>query len=149
VRRVPQVDVIAVRPTARHDDVEVVVDGVAGRLERLAARDAQIPLVLPPGSGQRLDRRAGGCLAGNNYVEVDDRLGVQAGDRCAADVLGHVRDAGQCGVGAVAQHIEQAGPARVVGRHHGGGIHVMILPQGVGGIQALLRELAACLRSFP
>jgi hypothetical protein len=59
-----------------------------------------------------------------------------------------VRDAGQCGVRAVAQHIEQAGPARVVGRHHGGGIHVMILPQGAGGIQGL-RELAACLRSFP
>jgi hypothetical protein len=39
-QEVPQVDVITVRLAARHDDVEVVIDGVAGRLERLASRAA-------------------------------------------------------------------------------------------------------------
>jgi hypothetical protein len=62
-----------------------------------------LSLVLPPGSGERCDRRGCGCPVGNHHVEVDDRLGVQAGDGSAAAMLGHMRDAGQCGVGAAAQ----------------------------------------------
>jgi hypothetical protein len=43
-QEVPQVDVITVRLAARHDDIEVVIDSVAGRLEGIAACDAQVSL---------------------------------------------------------------------------------------------------------
>jgi hypothetical protein len=38
----------------------------------------------PPGGGQRLDGRASGGIVRNHYVEVDNRLGVKAGDGSAA-----------------------------------------------------------------
>jgi hypothetical protein len=41
------------------------------------------------------DRRLHGGLVRDHDVNVDDRLGVQAGDRSAADMLGYLRDASQ------------------------------------------------------
>jgi hypothetical protein len=62
-------------------------------------------------------------------VKVDDRLGVQAGDRSAADMLGHMRHAGQRAVNTVTQLPEQARPSRMVGHHYRRNVHITILPQ--------------------
>jgi Cyclic nucleotide-binding domain len=99
------------------------------RQERLPAGNAEISLMPPPGGGERPDRRAHGGIVRHHDVKVDDRLGVQAGNGGAANVLGCVRDAGQRGVNAVAQLPEQARPSRVVRHDHRGNVHVTILPR--------------------
>jgi hypothetical protein len=128
-QEITQVDVITMRPASRHHDIQMVIDGIGRRCERFPARDAQIPLMPPPGRGQRLDRRTHGCITGNHHVKVDDRLGVQAGDRSAADMLGHMRHSGQRGINAVTQLTEQTRPSRIVGHHHRRNVHTTILPQ--------------------
>lgn len=119
------VNVVPIRLTGRHHDIEVVVDGAGKREERLAARDAEIPLMLPSGGGQRPDRR----IIRNHYAKVNDGLGVQGRDRSAADMLGHVRDAGQRGIDEVTQLHEQVRPTWIVGHHHRRNMHVPMLPQ--------------------
>jgi hypothetical protein len=128
-QEISQVDVITMRPAARHHHIQVVIDGIRGRPERLPARDAQVSLMPPPGSGQRLDRRTCSFTVRNHHVNVDDRLGVQAGDRGAADMLGHMGNAGQRRVKAVTQPLEQARPPRIVGHHHRWDVHTTIVAQ--------------------
>jgi hypothetical protein len=113
-QEVAKVDVVAMRRAFRDDQVEMVVGGVLGRPERLPAFDAEIPLMLPSGSAERLDRRTDGGLVVDDNVQVDDRLGGQAGDRGAAHVLDYVRDADQRRVETVTQPLEHFRPPRVV-----------------------------------
>jgi hypothetical protein len=125
-QEVSQVNVVTMRLAARHYRIQVVIDGVGGRQERLPACDAEISLMLPPGGRQRLDGRAHRGIVRDHYVEIDNRLGVKAGDGSAADMLGLMRDTSQCVIDAVTQLPEQARPPRIVGNHHRRSTHVTI-----------------------
>jgi len=128
-QEITQVDVITMRPASRHHDIQMVIDGIGRRRERFPARDAQIPLMPPPGRGQHLDRRTHGLITGNHHVNVDDRLGVQAGDRGAADMLGYMRNSGQRSINPVTQLPEQTRPPRIVSHHYRRNVHNTIFPQ--------------------
>jgi len=143
-QEITQVDVITMRPASRHHDIQMVIDGIGRRCERFPARDAQIPLMPPPGRGQRLNRRTHGCITGNHHVKVDDRLGVQPGDRGTADMLGHMRHFGQRGINPVTQLPERARPPRIVGHHYCRNIHNTIMPQRASQQPSPHGEVAKC-----
>lgn len=90
-QEITQVNVITMRLAARHHNVQVVIGGIREWRERLPALDAQVSLVPPSRNGQPRDRRAHGRLVGDHHVHVDDRLGIQPGNRSAADVPTNVR----------------------------------------------------------
>jgi hypothetical protein len=50
-QEITQVEVITMRLAPRHHHIQMVIDGIRGRQERLPALDTQISLMLPPGSG--------------------------------------------------------------------------------------------------
>ncbi len=56
-QEITQVDVITMRLATRHHEIQVVIDGIGRRQERLPSLDAQISLMPPPSGGQHLDRR--------------------------------------------------------------------------------------------
>jgi hypothetical protein len=126
-QEVTKVDVIAMRPASRHDQVQMVIGGIGRWQERLPALDPEISLVPPSGSGQRLSSRTDGGLVRDDNVHVDNRLGSQAADRGAANVLSHVRDAGQHRVETVTQALEHPRPPRVILRDDRWNLHDVIM----------------------
>jgi hypothetical protein len=88
--------------------------------------DAQIALVLPSSGRQRVDGRSHSSLIRDYYVEIDDGLGVQAGDSGTADVRRDVLNASQCCVYLAAQSFELPRPLRVIRDNNGWNVHQAI-----------------------
>jgi len=94
-QEVPQVHVIAMCRAAAGDDVEAVIDRARRRPECVPAPHAPIAFVPPPSGRQRADGRGHGSLIRDYYVQIDDRLGVQARHSGTADVHRDVLNASQ------------------------------------------------------
>jgi hypothetical protein len=113
---VPDGEVVAERQRTVHDDVGVRSGQPRGRLEGPPLRDAEFAFGGEPEPGQGPRRRAN-VRAGDHDVAVNDRLGGQAGNRGAADVLDgnhrHARGGQRRGV-LVPQPLEPLRPGRVV-----------------------------------
>src|SRR5262245_2077968 len=113
------------RRASFHDDVKMMVWTVPGRLERIATVDAEIALVYVPDRLQPLDDRRDEARVPDNHVDVDDRLGGEARNGRAADVLDGRGHACHGIDHAPTQVLELSRPARVVvhdavGRFHEG-----------------------------
>lgn len=85
----------AMRPAALHHHVQVVIG--QSRLGRKGHPSgyAQVALMLEAARNEGLDCGTGVAVRSDHDIHVDDRLGREAGDRCAADVLdpnGNVTD---------------------------------------------------------
>jgi hypothetical protein len=89
-----------------------------GRLAEVAA--GQIVVVAAQGEPTRLDRFAEGTQRferGDRDLDIDDRLGGQAGNRGRADVIDAQRDLAESGPQVSSQRGEQLRPGRVVIDH--------------------------------
>jgi hypothetical protein len=91
---VPDGQMVTERQRTFYDDVRVRTGEPCGLFEGPPLRDAEFAEGPEPERGQGL-RRRGHIGQGDDDIAVDDRLGGQAGNRGAADVLdGHDRHPG-------------------------------------------------------